>query len=192
MDWKIIKIAVSLFVMILVPTYWRAYGPQNFLWLSDVGLFITLVALWTDSRLLMSVAALETGLFELIWNIDFFYTLIFGVSKIKLADYMFDSVYSTKLRLLSLFHMFMPLIWISYLHTYGYDKSAIYYAIPFFWLVLLLMYYFTDPYKNINWIFGPSLKNSKISQQKWLLIMFIGFPVFIFLPAHYLFLYLFY
>lgn len=191
MSLDIIKILLSLFVLILVPIYWRYYGPQNFLWLSDVGLLLTVVALWANSKLLMSIAAVGTLVLELIWNIDFWGTLIFKTSKIKLADYMFDSTYPFGLRLLSLFHIFMPIIWVSYLYTYGYDTSAIYYTIPLFWLILILSYFFTDPSKNINWVFLPKIRNIKIRQFEWFVVMFIGFPLLVFFPAHYLFVKLF-
>ena len=39
----------TLFVCILVPVYWRYYGPANFLWFSDLALLIGLAALWLES-----------------------------------------------------------------------------------------------------------------------------------------------
>jgi len=30
-----LRIGLTVFVAFLVPYYWRHYGPQNFLWLSD-------------------------------------------------------------------------------------------------------------------------------------------------------------
>lgn len=192
MDWYILKILLSLFVFILVPTYWHYYGPQNFLWFSDIGLFLTTLACWTDSVLLISIAAVGTLLFELVWNLDFLMILFFRISKIKLADYMFDSNYPPFLRAFSLFHVFLPIIWMYYLWSYGYDKNAIYYATILFWIILLLSYFFTDPSKNINWVFLPQARNIKIPSFLWLIIMFIFFPLLIFVPVHCIFLKLFY
>lgn len=36
---------------VLIPIYLRQYGPQTFLWFSDIALVATLVALWTGNRL---------------------------------------------------------------------------------------------------------------------------------------------
>lgn len=191
MYWIVIKFLLSFFMIILIPIYWYFYGFKNFLWLSDIGLFLTVLALWTNSVLMMSIAAVEMFFFELIWNLDFWMILFFDISKIKLADYMFDSQYPIGLRLLSLFHIFMPIIWISYLYSFGYDANAIYYAIFLFWIILLLTYFFTDPSQNINWIFWPKVHNIRISQFAWLLLLAIGFPLFDFLSTHYLFLKLF-
>jgi len=191
MNWYIIKILSSLFVSILIPVYWYYYGPQNFLWLSDVGLFLTVLALLMDSRLLMSMAAVGVLAFELIWCFDFLYLIIFGTSKIKLADYMFDSTYSLGLRMLSLFHIVVPIIWLFYLWEYGYDKRAMYYMTILYWLILSLSYFFTDPEKNINWVFLPNMRHIKIGQHAWFIIMLIGFPLLVFWPVHFILLELF-
>lgn len=191
MYWIIIKILLSFFTLILIPIYWYFYGFKNFLWLSDIGLFLTVLALWSDSVLLMSIAAVEMFFFELVWNLDFYMMLFFNVSKIKLADYMFDSQYPVGLRLLSLFHVFLPIIWILYLYSFGYDANAIYYVIVLFWIILFFSYFFTDPSQNINWVFWPKMHNIKISQFTWLIILFITFPLLDFLPTHHVFLKLF-
>lgn len=178
-------------MIILIPAYWYFYGFKNFLWLSDIGLFLTVLALWTNSVLLMSIAAVEMFFFELIWNLDFCLILFFNINKIKLADYMFDPKYPIGLRFLSFFHIFMPIIWVLYLHSFGYDSSALYYATILFWTILLLTYFFTDPAENINWVFWPKNHKLKISQFSWLILLAICFPLFDFLPTHYLFLKLF-
>ncbi len=184
--WQLLKYFLTVFTLILVPIYSYSYGPTNFLWLSDIGLFLTVLALWTNSRLLMSMAAVGVLFLELVWVCDFFFTFLFRVSKVKLADYMFDNKYSLILRALSLFHIITPLIWVLYLQAYGYDTSAFYYFTGLFWLDLLVTYLFTGPKTNINWVFLPQVHNIKIvSLRMWLLIMFIGFPLVIFLPTHY-------
>ena len=60
-----LKLGYTVFVAILVPVYWRYYGAGNFLWFSDLALFITLAAVWLESSLLAST--LSVGLLELVW-----------------------------------------------------------------------------------------------------------------------------
>src|SRR5207237_3890877 len=67
-----LRIGLTAFVAFLVPYYWRHYGPQTFLWLSDAGLFLTVIALWRADRLLISMMAIGVLPLELFWNIDFF------------------------------------------------------------------------------------------------------------------------
>lgn len=191
--WNFFKLFLTNYVIFLIPIYWYNYGLQNFLWLSDIGLFLTLVGLWTNSNLLISISAVSVLLVELIWNLDFFLHLVFNIKVIKLSDYMFNKKYSIPLRLLSLFHIFMPIIWIIYLMQNGYNQEAIYYSIFLYWVILLLTYLFTDPIENINWVFLPQInkKIGFISPISWILLLFILFPLLIFFPTHYLFIKLF-
>ena len=100
-----LKIVDTLFVYLIVPIYWRRYGPANFLWFSDVALLLTVPALWLESPLLVSMMALAVALPELAWNIDFFVRLTTGVSLLGLAAYMFDRRIPRFVRSLSLFHV---------------------------------------------------------------------------------------
>lgn len=182
-----LKYFLTIFVIILIPVYWHYYGPQNFLWLSDIGLLLTVLSLWLHMPLLISIAVVGVLITELIWNIDFFVDLLIGVNIIDLSDYMFDSQYPLMLRGISLFHVFAPIIWIWYLARYGYDKRAFWYTTVGYWMILLVTYFCTDPAKNINWVFLPQTYPMPLmlNQIGWLIILFIGFPLLIFLPTHY-------
>lgn len=186
METKIIKILLTLFVAILIPVYWLNYGPSNFLWLSDIGLFLTVLALWFESPLLISIPAIGILPVEIAWNIDFFTRLITGYTPIGIADYMFDQKYSIFLRSLSLFHIVLPIIWIWYLHKWGYDRRAFFYMTLLGSAAFITTYVFTDPQANINWIFNPIVHHWQINSLAWLMVLLISFPLFIFLPMHFL------
>src|SRR5437660_7207169 len=104
-----LKIAHTLFVAVLVPVYWRQYGPGNFLWFSDLALFATLAALWLESPLLASMQAVSVCLLELVWLADFVTRLLGGRFAVGLSRYMFRRDISRLIRGLSLFHVFLPL-----------------------------------------------------------------------------------
>ena len=48
-------------IIVLVPYYWRAYGPTNFLYFCDVALFLTLGAVWLESPLLATTIYLTSS-----------------------------------------------------------------------------------------------------------------------------------
>src|SRR5262249_975756 len=85
-----LKIIYTLFVCVLVPIYWRQYGPANFLWFSDIALLALVPALWFENALLVSMMAISVVFFEALWNLDFFFQLATGKSLIGLSAYMFD------------------------------------------------------------------------------------------------------
>src|SRR5205823_3851830 len=74
-----LKIVVTLFVAVLVPIYWRAYGPTNFLYFCDVALLMTVAALWLESPLLASAPLVGIFLPQMFWVVDFLATAV-GIS----------------------------------------------------------------------------------------------------------------
>ena len=42
---------------VLIPVYLYRYGPTNFLYFCDIALLLTLVGIWIDSPLLISMCA---------------------------------------------------------------------------------------------------------------------------------------
>jgi hypothetical protein len=163
-----IKIAYTLFVCVLVPIYVRHYGWANFLWFSDVALL-----------------ALAVILPELAWNLDFFGRLLTGRHLLGLANYMFDPEKSLLLRGLSLFHVFLPVLLLWVLVQVGYDSRAFVAQTVFGEVLLVVIYAFTNPSKNINWVFGPgSEPQRRLPSVVYLAAVMIFFPTFVYWPTH--------
>jgi hypothetical protein len=180
-----LKIADTLFVCLIVPIYWRRYGPANFLWFSDIALLLTVPALWFESPLLVSMTALAVTLPELAWNIDFFVRASTGVSLLGLAAYMFDRGIPRFVRTLSLFHVGLPLLPIWLLYRLGYDKRALIAQTVVASVILPLSYFFSDPRQNINWVYGFGAKPQTRIPAVWFLIFLILlFPFALYLPIH--------
>jgi hypothetical protein len=146
-----LKLAFPAFLCVLVPIYWREYGPSNFLWFSDIALGFTAVAVVFDLPFLACMVAVGVLPLELAWCLDF----ATGSKLIGLAAYMFDDHYSLFLRALSLFHLAIPPTTIWMLYRFGYDRRAFSRQMLLLWLVLWFTFLFTDPALNINWVFGP-------------------------------------
>lgn len=180
-----LPIVYTLFLLVLVPVYWKHYGPGNFLWFSDIALFSVCIVLWTESRLLLSMMAVGVLGLELIWNIDYFGRLLAGRKLLGLSNYMFQSDLSIFLRGLSLFHIFLPVIVIWLLTEWGYDTRALYFQTGLAWVVLALTYLLTDPKENINWVFGyGDNPQHKIAPGLYFILVMFFFPVVVFLPSH--------
>jgi hypothetical protein len=128
-------------VPVIAVVYWHAYGPQNYLWLSDIALGLTAAAVWTGSRRLASMPAVGVLPMELAWSLDF----LAGGSLIGLAAYMYDSDLSLYLRSLSLFHLALPptILWL--LYRFGYDRKAPMYQLPLTWAAFIAAYGLADP-----------------------------------------------
>lgn len=178
-----ITLPYTLFVAVLTPFYWLRYGPGNFLWFSDIALFALLIVLWTGNRLLYSMMAVGVLPLELAWNIDF---LTRG-RLTGLAAYMFDPQEPAHMRVLSGFHLFLPVLIVYMLVRQGYDRRAFKAQTVFAWVVLLASYWLTRPEKNINWVhgLGPGPEAQTILPPRAYLGLYMALlPVVAYLPAH--------
>jgi len=175
------KIAVTAFVVVLVPVYWRAYGPGNFLWFSDLALFALAVALWRESALIVSVTAVGVLALEIAWTFDF----LTGGRILHLAAYMYDDSLPLGLRALSGFHLVIPPALILMLARLGYDRRALGIQIIVAWAVLLATWLLTAPEKNINWVYGWGTEPQHVmSPVLYLALVMAALPVVVFLPTH--------
>src|SRR5207249_7309937 len=145
-----LKVVYTLFVCILVPVYWRSYGPANFLWFSDIALLVTLPALWLEDCFVASTQAVSVGLLELLWLLDFVGRLATGTHLVGISRYMFDSSIPYRLRALSLFHVWLPFMLLWLVWRLGYDWRGWPAPTVLALAVLLVCYFATAPSKNIN------------------------------------------
>lgn len=180
-----LKIGYTVMAAVVAAIYWVRYGPQNYLWFSDIALFGLAPALWFESALAASVLAAAVLLPELLWNISFFGRLATGRRCTGLADYMFESERPRWLRAVSLFHIPLLLVLLWCVSRLGYRPDAFPLAVLLAWIVLPLSYLLTDPDRNINWVhgFGPERRLWNSPRQHLAMLM-TGFPLLVFLPAH--------
>jgi hypothetical protein len=188
MRWSI-RLATTAFLIVLIPVYWHYYGPTNFLWFSDVALIASVVAQWRNSRLLASTQALSIVLLELFWTVDYLARLLLGVQLLGLAGYMFEPTYPLFVRLLSLFHLWLPwlLLWLVYRD--GYARRALLVQTLVCWIVLLASYWLCPPGKNINWVYGlGSQPQTYLPPILYLLLLMAAIPAFVYVPTHFVLL----
>ena len=182
-----LKIGYTLFVCVVVPIYWRQYGPANFLWFSDIALLAMVPALWLENALLVSMMALSILFLELVWNADFWIRLVTGKSLVSLSAYMFDPNIPLFIRGLSLFHVALPILVVWLLYRLGYDRRALLWQTMVALVVMPISYLLTNPRENINWVYGLGEKPQHIMPE-WLFVLslMIGIPLLVYLPMHFL------
>jgi len=179
-----IKIPYTLFAIILVPMYWKYYGPTNFLWISGFAMLTTVVALWIENRTIASMMMVSAFLPDTLWSIDYFWRLFLGSHLIGGTEYMFDLARPLYLRNISLYHVFLPPILLLMLVRLGYDKRALFYQTGLFWVICLTCYFFTDPEKNINYVFGPFKPQDTLHPLLYLALLMGLTPLCVYYPLH--------
>lgn len=179
-----LQVSFTAFVALLIPIYWREYGPANFLWFSDIALFAIVIGLWTGHPLPASMTAVGVLLLETVWIVDFALLLVTGGSPIGLAEYMRDPAIPSLVRGMSLFHLVLPplLLWMVY--RLGYDRRA-WLAQSCLALIVLPVTYLVSPReKNINWVFGPGNVQEWMLPLVWLAVLMAVLPLVVYWPTH--------
>jgi hypothetical protein len=101
------------------------WGFANFLHLCDVTVIVTCAGLWWGNALLLSSQAVASIVVDLAWTVDALWRVVSG--RHLLGDwtaYMWDDRFPLAVRLLSLFHVFWPVLLLWALRRTGYDRRA--------------------------------------------------------------------
>lgn len=190
-----LKITYTAFLAVLVPYYWRAYSPWNFLYFCDVALLITGVALWTESRLLVSLECVAILLPQTFWVIDFGARAA-GFKLLGMTDYMFNPSLPLFTRALSSFHGWLPFLLVYMLRRTGYDHRAYVVQIGI-GLALIWACFFFAPMPpapvdqpnlavNVNYVWGPDDHHPQtwMPAAAWVMLLSGIFVAGIYTPTH--------
>jgi hypothetical protein len=188
-----LKLAYTAFMAVLIPVYWANYGPTNFLYFCDVALLITLVGIWVESPLLVSMCAVGILGSQTLWVIDFMLN-IFGIKLTGLTDYMFMADHSLFLRGLSLFHGWLPFLLVYLVWRLGYDGRGLPAWTVLAWALILICFFFMPPPRpdpglepvNIDYVWGFSDTEPQhwMAPGLWVVGLMILMPLILFIPTH--------
>ena len=173
------------FLLVWVPSYARVWGWRNFLFLCDINVFATVLGFWRGSALLLSSQAVGGVLLNAIWTADVGARLLTGRHLLGGTEYMWDARYPLEVRLLSLFHIALPVAQLLALRKTGYDRRGIWLQMGIVGGALVLSralglpeknpnFAFRDPFFNRSW--GPPLAH--------LAVTFAAVVVGVILPTH--------
>ena len=180
------KLAYTAFVVVVVAIWLRHYGWRNLLWFSDIALIGAVPALWLESSAIASVLTVAVLVPELLWNVDFGLRLLLRRRITGLTDYMFERERPRLLRVVSaLFHVPLPILLLWMLAEYGYDAEVgLAGAVVLAAVVLPWSRAVSTPERNINWTHGLGAVRTSLPMQRYVLQLFAGFVLLVFMPTH--------
>jgi hypothetical protein len=189
----LLKLAYTAFMAVLVPVYWHYYGPTNFLYFCDLALILTLIGIWPENALLISMCCVGILIPQAVWLVDFFANLA-GVTLTGMTNYMFAADHALFLRALSLFHGWLPFLLLYLVWRTGYDRRALQSWTLLAWIVLPICFFLMPQPTanpglipvNINYVFGTSdyVPQTFVPANVWFAGLLIGLPLLVFLPTH--------
>jgi hypothetical protein len=189
------KLILSCFCAVLVPVYWRDYGPTNFLYFCDVALILTLIGVWRESALLISAPAVGILVPQGLWALDFL-SCAAGFPLVGMTGYMFSPNLPLFTRGLSFFHFWLPFVLVWLIWRLGYDRHAVVIWTGIAWVLLVICYFLlpgppalaSNPALpvNVNYVFGLSDAGPQkwMPSPVWFALLMAGLPTLIFYPTH--------
>ena len=181
---RFIKWVSVLWLAVWLPTYTAFWGGANFLHICNVAVILSCLGFLFESPLLLSSQAVFSILGNFFWALDFLNALVTGHPLFGGTEYMWNASIPLWVRCLSLYHFVLPLLLLWGLHRSGYDRQG--------WklqgvisLLVLSLSRFTDPAKNINFVFrDPLLRKTWGMASLHVIVIWIGLIVLIYWPTH--------
>jgi hypothetical protein len=180
-----------LWMVVWLPAYFRVWGWANLLHLCDVAVMLSFIGIWWANPLLLSTQAISSLAAGIFWISDVGWRIVTGRFLIGGTEYMWDTRYPLGVRLLSTFHVGLPLVLLWTLRRVGYDRRAI-------WLqtaiaaVLLVVSRFLSAELNMNYTHSdPVFHRTWGSAATHFAVIFVPLLVLIYWPTHLLLSWLF-
>jgi hypothetical protein len=181
-----VRWGAAVWLLIWVPAYWKTWGAINFLRFCDIAAFLTCAGFIFENSLLLSSQAVAALVVDFMWTLDVAWKLVFGRYLIGGTEYMFDPKYPLWVRLLSLFHIAMPILLLWALRRNGYDRRALALQSAIAAAVFVASR-FTDPALNMNCAFiDPFFHRQWGPAPAHLLVIFAFMVLVVYWPADFL------
>ena len=167
-----------------IPSYALYWGWANFLHLCDVAVLLTCIGFACGNVLLLSAQAVSSIVGDLLWCLDAGWRLFVGKHLTSGTEYMWDVRFPLWVRLLSLFHVALPVLLITTLRRTGYDRSALLLQSGIA-MVVLVFSRFMGPTQNINYAFADPIFHRAFGPAPvHLALVFLGLLGIIYVPTH--------
>jgi hypothetical protein len=171
-------------IAVWFPAYAVVWGWQNFLLVCDIAVILTFAGLWRGNALLLSSQAVGSLVPDALWFLDVAWRFALGRHLFGGTEYLWDARFPLWVRLLSFFHVALPVVVVYAVSRVGYDPRG--------WklqggitAVLLVVSRFLESGKNPNYAFTDPVFHLQLGPVPLhLAVILAGFVVLIYLPTH--------
>ena len=120
----ILRWVAAAWFAVWLPAYAHYWGWGNFVQICDIAVFLSLAGLWLGSSLLLSSQVVGLLVVTLFWVADAGWRLLLGRHLIGGTEYLWDANFPLWLRLLSLYHIILPVVLLWSLRRVGFDARG--------------------------------------------------------------------
>jgi hypothetical protein len=183
-NFPVLKWIALAWLAVWIPTYWCAWGWRNFFHLCDIAVILSCVGVIFGGRLLICSQALATIVTGILWGLDAGWRVLFAHNLIGGTEYLWDARVPLWVRMLSLFHIGLPILLVVLCARIGYDRRALALQSAITICVMAVSRWI-GPAGNLNYAFlDPIFHRAWGPAPVHLTIIFAGTVVLFYLPAH--------
>jgi hypothetical protein len=180
----VLRWAVLLWLLVWLPVNLQAWGWQNMMHFCDVGAVIACLGIFMQLPLLFSSQAVGSLFVGVLWSLDIAWRLATGHHLVGGTEYMWNERYALWIRLLSTFHIGLPLVMLWAMRKMGYDPRALALQSAIA-AVLLIFSRFLSPALNMNYAFqDPLFHRAWGPAPVHLAVIFAGTVLLLYWPTH--------
>lgn len=168
---------------IWTPAYAYVWGWRNFLALCDTAVLLGCLGIALGNRLLVGSQALPAVMFGVLWTCDVTGALLTGKHLFGGTEYMLDGRFPLAVRLLSFFHVALPVVLVLAVRRAGYDRRALPLQVAIT-SVLLVAARLTGS-SNLNYAYREPIFHRTLGPAPaHLALVLAGITVLVYLPTH--------
>jgi hypothetical protein len=180
----VLRWVALLWLLAWLPVNTWEWGWQNMMHVCDIGVILACLGLWLQEPLLVSSQTLNSLLVGVLWGLDVGWRLASGHHLVGGTEYMWDSHFALWIRLLSTFHLWLPLALLWAMRGFGYDRRALGFQSAIM-AALLVFSRFLPPALNMNYAFqDPLLHRAWGPAPVHLAVILTGSVALLFWPTH--------
>jgi len=181
-----LRLLVLAWLLIYIPAYFMAYGGWHFLQLCNLGVLISCAGILSANSLLISSQAVATPVIGIFWLVDFLARLITGRFIHAGTAYMWDTSIPLLVRVLSLYHIVLPLLLIYCLRKAAYDKRGFAVQAGIAMLVMLASLFAFSESENLNYVYHWPGGRILFGQPYLHVLISFLLLILVYWPSHYL------
>ena len=173
-----------LWLAVWLPVNVYAWGWQNMMHFCDIGAIIACIGIWKQDSLLVSSQTIGALFVGVLWILVIAWRLAAGQHLFGGTEYMWDTHYALWIRLMSTFHIWLPLLLLWVMRKIGYDRRAL--ALQSVIAAVLLVFSrYLPPSLNMNYAFrDPLLHRAWGPAPVQLAVILAGTVVLLYRPTH--------
>jgi hypothetical protein len=180
-----LRAGALLWLAIWIPAYAIHWGWHNFFAFCDMAVILGCLGLATQNSLLVSSQALPTVTVGFLWLADVLTTTFLGKHVFGGTEYMFDSRVPLWVRLLSVFHLWLPAVFVLALRRLRFHARALPLQVALTLVLVAAGRFIEGPGKNLNYAYRDPIFHRQLGPVPLHVVaLTAGVTVLIYLPSY--------